>query len=842
MRLLLRWLADAISDIQLALRGFRNSPALAFVIVVTVALGIGANMTVFSIADTLLLKMLPVPEPDRLVQILQPTLSARSASGSRIGTGYDDRFTFEHYREIRQILLPLAELLSDAAPSSPEAVVDGAVETIQHSAVSGNYFSALGVNAALGRLMDSRIDDEPGRHPEALISYQLWTRRFARDPNVIGRTLQIDATRFEIIGVTEPGYFGLQIGSMTDVWTPIIMETARLRTGFPRWRLIARLRPGIKAEQALSLLQVWFRSRVADQFANRSGDPAQSQFIKTAQIRIIPAAKGVSPLREKYGNPIRLVFALVGVVLMLTCANVSGLLLARADRRQREMAIRRSVGAARNRIVRQLLAESFLLAGIATLIGALAARWAVPILIALLAASDTPVQLKVETDARLVTFAVAVCTFATLACGILPAFRASGVDILSPLKHGARQVTVVSAWQTRFLAGTQIALSLVLLMMSALFVRTLVNLKQLDPGFDRENVVLAYVHFRARVSDAQISQAWQELIRRVRAIGGVESTSISIGGPLLAARWAGELRFADASRNDNLPVAWFVPVSPEFFRTFGRSLVKGRDFESRDFSPSAQGVAIVNETMARQFFGANNPIGRRLNDFGVNAPPNSPTLEIVGVAPDMKFDSMRSPPPAILYLPFTQQGSNHPIALTAMGLALRTRLDSGSLGRVLRQELAAVNPAFVLTKITTQNRLVDDILISERLLATVGSFFAVIALLIASIGLYGTVSYSVTRRTREIGIRMALGAHQRQVLGMVLFEALLTVAVGIAFGAPAAVLTARPVANLLFEIKPQDPVTLLVTTGLLLAISLIAALIPALRASRTAPIEALRSE
>lgn len=536
MQLRARLLLETFDDIRHAFRGFRRSPGLVFSIVLTLALGIGANVTVFSIADAVLLKMLPVPEPERLVQILQPTPPARSGVRSTIGDGFDDRFTFEQFREMQKMLAPVAELLTDAAPSTTEAVLGGATETIRQSAVSGNYFRALAVNAVLGSVMAPGIDNEPGQHPQAVISHGFWKRRFAQDPNVIGRILQIGATHFEIIGVIEPGFFGLQVGSLIDVWTPITMETGRLRSGFPRWRLIARLRPDITPQTAMAPLQVWYGSRVAELLANRSkSDPGLVQFIKTAQLKTIPAAKGMSPLRKQYGEPIRILFALVAAVLLLACANVSSLLLARADGRQREMAVRLSIGASRGRILRQLFCESLLLAGIAAIVGTLAVHWTAPVLIALLAPSETPVQLQLDFDARLVGFLVTVLVFATIACGIVPALRASRDDIHSALKRATVQAAFVNMWQSRFLVGIQMALSLVLLITSALFVRTLLNLKTLDPGFDRNNVVWAYVQFRALATDDQLTLAWQDVLRRMTAIPGVESASVSIGGPLLAA-------------------------------------------------------------------------------------------------------------------------------------------------------------------------------------------------------------------------------------------------------------------------------------------------------------------
>jgi predicted permease len=425
---------------------------------------------------------------------------------------------------------------------------------------------------------------------------------------------------------------------------------------------------------------------------------------------------------------------------------------------------------------------------------------------------------------------------------MIPALRASSVGVDAALKSGTALASTSYTWQSRGLVVLQISLSLVLLLVSAMFVRTLVNLRTLDVGFDRRNVVLATVQYRARASDDQLYVAWHELLRRVTAIPGIEAASASVGGPLLPPRRAGEPRIAGAPWDYTLPPSWFVPVSANYLRTFGGSLVKGRDFEPRDFEPTSPAVTIINLTMARRFFGDENPIGRKLNDYGPNPPQDAQMLEIIGVANDMKFDSLRNAPPSMVYVPFTQKGVRLKVGLDMMGLSLRTRHDSGSLERVLRRELAAANPAFNLRSVTTQSKLVDDTLIRERLLATVGSFFGFLALLLAGIGLYGVTSYSVTRRTQEIGIRMALGAGWQRLMRMVVGEALVTAALGAVIGVTAGIFAARVFAGLLFGLKPEDPVTIMLAAGLLLGTSLVAAVVPALRACRASPMDALRTE
>jgi predicted permease len=831
----LGWLDDAVQDLRYAFRTFRRAPGFVLAALLTLTIGIGANSTVFSIADAVLLKMLPVREPQRLFQIQQPMAL----------TGlYFDRFSFPDYRDMQQAVNGFADLATERETFTSQVSIDDAPDKVRRSPVSGNYFSLLGVRPALGRTFAPAIDNEMGRHPEAVISYAFWKRRFGLDPQALGRIIRVGDTEFRIIGVTEPGFFGLQIGSMTDVWTPVIMDPERwLRfRGRTFLRIVGRLKPGVKADQALAPLQVWYHRNQMEGLRTGSSDMPGSYVEKVAKLKlkIVPAAKGISPLRKQYGEPIEIVFAVVGVVLILACGNVANLLLARASARQREMAVRVSLGAGRPRLVRQLLTEGLVLAGAAAALGLLAARWTVPVLVAMLAPSDEPVQLAVGLDGRVLAFTMAVSLVTAIVFSLSPAMRASKVDVHSALKSGTRLSGAVPALQGRFLLAMQMALSFVLLVTSVLFVRTLVNLLALDPGFDRHHVILAGVTYTGKESGPALDLAWQELARRAAAIPGVESASTANGGPFVGASASLPLRVEGATGRPNLDPNWLVPVSANSFRTFGARLAMGRDFEPRDFAPGAPWVAIVNETAAHRHFGNQNPLGRRISDFDSNPPR---WVEVVGVAPDMRFDSLRSAPPAMIYFPFPQAAfavaGGSPRIMT---LELRVRGATGSLARALRREVAAANPGFALGDIVSQDKLVEDTLIRERLLATVGSFFGGIALLLAGIGLYGTMTYSVSRRTQEIGIRMALGATRRTVLGMVLGEALVTVTAGGVVGLAAALFVGRLLATLLFGLKAQDPATMLLAAALLAGTALAAAFIPALRACRTDPIEALRNE
>ena len=827
------WLMDAGRDVRYALRTLRRSPGFAMAAILTLALGIGANTAVFRIADTVLLKMLPVSDPERLVQILEPPV---------LGNVYRDATSFVIYREMQAAAAPYLDLAGEAQFNSTRAIVNGVSIPAERRWVTGNYFAVLGVRAALGRTFDPSIDNEIGRHPEAVISYAFWKRSFHLDPSAIGRTLQIGKEQYRIIGVAEPGFFGLVVGVIVDVWTPVIMrpEQQLRNRGIILLRTVGRLKPGVSAEQAQGPLDAWYQRMIADWMrtgTNSSRDlPGLLARVPQLHLKMEPMARGISKLRNDYGEPIEIVFAVVAVVLLLACGNVASLLLARAGARQREMAVRVSLGAGRMRLVRQLLTESLLLAGAAAVLGALAAVWTAPAIVRMLAPEDAPVHLPLAIDWRMLAFTALMSIATAVAFGIAPALRASKVEVHAALKSGARLAGGRAARQGRWLVGLQMALSLVLLVASGLFVRTLLNLKALNPGFDRRNLLLAEVHSDSPETGARLALAWQEALRRTAAIPGVESASASIGGPFGGASMSGPARVQGETDSAHLEMNWFIPISTNFFHTLDGRVAMGRDFEARDYEPGAPCVAIVSETMARHHFGNANPLGRKFEGLPMSC---SPSIEIVGVAADMKFDSLRKAPPPLIYVPYPQFDGSTPRIMT---IELRARRDTLSLGPALRRELAASNGSFGLTDVLTETKLVDDTLIRERLLATVGSFFGLIALLLAALGLYGTVGYAVSRRTQEIGIRMALGARQGQVLRMILAEAFRPVVVGAAAGAIGAVFAARLVTSLLFGVGPRDPSAILGPAALLAVTSLAAAFVPALRACRAAPVEALRNE
>jgi len=826
------WLTDFVRDFEYALRTLRRTPAFTVTVILTLGLGIGANTAIFSIADAVMLRRLPVREPERLFQVLRPEFNTG---------GYFDLFSFPNYQEMQEADSSLADLVAERTAAGPGPVLmDGSTrDTARRAEVSGNYFNVLGVGMAVGSGMRPEFDREPGRHPVAVISYSFWQRRFQMDRHVVGRSISIADVPFQIVGVAEPGFFGVQVGAMADVWTPVSMGPLR-RLRIPQLtylRILGRLRAGTDLERALAPLQVQYhRNREADLKSwPSSTPPALAERWLAQRLKIVPAARGISPLREQYGEPLEIVMMVVALVLLVACGNVANLFLARAGMRQREMAVRVSLGAGRLRLLRQLLTESLVLASAAAALGLLLARWSLPALVRLLAPADSPVELALHLDFRVLAFTALSAAATAILFGLFPAVRAANVEIHGALKSGTRLSAGAGGHAGRLMVAGQIALSLVLVAASGLFQRTLFNLNHLDTGFDRRNLIVAGVQFEGSAGNRVLDLAWEDLRHRVASIPGVESASLSVGTPFTGAYGNGALRIPGGRSAAKLAPCWFYAISQDYFRTIDSAMVTGRDLEPRDFAPGAPAVAVISESVAREYFGKENPVGRKIGNFEQE---DGSWTEVVGVARDMKFQNLRAPTPPIVYLPFTMAWSG----AKTLTLEVRVRRDTQSLAPALRRAATAAGAGFSFRDITTETKLIDDSLIRERLLATLGSFFGSLALLLAAIGLYGITAYMVTRRTPEIGIRMALGAARADVLRMVLREALLLVAAGAVAGVGAAYFAGRAVAGLLFGLKPGDPATTLGAIAVLAVTALGATAVPAWRASRTDPMIALRED
>jgi predicted permease len=806
-------------DLVYGWRVFGREPVFAAAVVATLALGIGVNTAVFRIADALLLRGLPVREPQSLFQVLQPD-----------GPGlqqYSELFAAADYAEFRDPAARFAQLAAETESREAQAALEGAPEEpVRRTSVSPNYFEALGVEPAIGRAFTPAGDSAA-----AILSYGFWTRRLDRDPHVLGRSLRIGSAVYVIVGVAEPAFSGIETGTFTDVWTTLGAQPPRSRS----LRLIGRLFPGATNEQAFGPMQAVFSQhmiRMVGHAPPGTPQPLIDRILKL-QLRLVSAANGISPLRGGNAAPLWIVFGLVALILLLACTTVATLFEARRTARWHEMAVRLSLGASRWRLSRQVLCEGLPIAAAAALAGLVLAHWTAPVLASRLTPSGLSIHLPGETDLRVLAFTAAVSLVTALLFGIVPAWHSSAVAPCAALGSG-RSRSAGGARLGKILVAIQVALSTVLVTGATLFVRTLVNLSTLDPGFESRNIVVADIQFRGADRAQRLALAWGDLLRRVAALPGVESVSLASGSAFNGAFGNGMLRLPGSPPDQRNGGCVFFSASPGFFTTSGIPLLEGRDFAPRDFDPASPPVAVISQSLARQFFHADHPVGRMFSNFEDNRPR---WIKVIGVVRDIRFENLRNPPPRVVYLPYTWP---HPSP--SLSVVLRARRDAGSLTAALRHEAAAASPDFTLRRVTTETTLIDGTLARERLLAVVASFFGALALLMAAVGLYGIMTITVAQRTGEIGIRMALGAVRGRVLGMILRESALVVLIGAAVGLPASLAAGRLLSTLLYGAKVTDLATVATSMALVLTGTVVAALVPARCAARTDPMAALRYE
>lgn len=815
-------------DLRYGLRMLLKNPGFAAVSVLSLALGIGANTAIFSLVDAVLLKMLPVKDPSQLV-----ALDVYIARGERNGISYP---MFEQLRARTTVFSGIFAaldgtsrlVLAGLAPGSQE-------EQAEVQLVSGEYFEVLGVNAVAGRTLTAADNQTPGAHPVAVLSYGFWQRRFAGDVSVIGKSITLKAQPFTIIGVTQPGFFGEAVGRAPDIWAPLMMQPAfergqsYLGAANRGWlRVMARLQPGvseIQAQAALTTLLGQIKSEPSE-FAKSSSH--------VSRIGLVAGGQGLSELRDKFAKPLGVLMAAVGLVLLIACANVANLLLARSAARQKEIGIRLALGAGRVRLIRQFLTESLLLASAGGILGLFFAWWGSRILLVLVSGNAAPIPIDVEPNARLLAFTFAVSLSTAFLFGLAPALIATRQEINSALK------TIVLARPrlslSRPLVVAQVALSLLLLAGAGLFVQTLRNLSTLDLGFAAEHIIQARFNPRSSgYKPEQYSELYRQLLKQLNSTPGVRSASLSGSGfrsgtsRTCCIAVEGYTHRADEDREIQI-----FSVTPGYFQTMELPLLLGRDFTPpEDVSKPNEfpKVAVINETMARFYFGQANPVGRRFG-WGDPAQTVKYDTEIVGVVKDANYGNLRGKTRSLIYFP--TQGENL--------LVVRVAGTPAAFLSTIRQEIQAVDKNLEITSIRTVPQILDQALVQEGLLAKLSSFFGLLALLLACIGLYGVMSYDVARRTHEIGVRMALGAPGGAVSRMVLREMLWLLTLGLLFGLAGAVATTKLIESLLFGLAPTDPPTLTLAVLLLLGVATITAWLPARRAARIDPLLALRHE
>jgi predicted permease len=841
---------EMFQDLRYGVRILLKSPGFTCVAVLTLALGIGANTAIFSLIDAVLLKMLPVKNPEQLV-LLNHTNSRTVSS----------RFSYSAYQQFRDHNDVLSGILA-YYPLRMTVSVDGRLETaVSGQLVTGNYYAALGINAALGRTIIPDDDRAPGESPVCVISHNYWQQRFARDPAVVGKTIHLSGTPFTIIGVTPHEFFGLEVGSSLDISIPVTMQKpvtpgipSFMQGGGDRFRVMGRLRPGVTIDQAQASLQLLYQRFLADRFARISdlpkGKKAPSQSMLEQRLTLVSGSRGMSELRRQFSQPLFVLMSVVALVLLIACANVAGLMLTRATARRKEIAVRLALGAGRLRLIRQLLTESVLLAGLGGLLGLFFTYWGTRLLLPLLSQGEFPLHLDLNPDNRVLGFTAAVAALTGLSFGLAPAFWATRIDLQATLKNDSQGQGGRGAHLTfgQVFIIAQVALSLMLLVGAGLFVRSLQKLKQVDAGFARENVLVLRLE---PVGSNNKTRGWprlnalyHELVRRVETLPGVRQASLVGYSPISRREWA--VMGQDADLNQVVYVQGYAPqageemrvhwmqVYPNSFATLGIPLVVGRDFTGQDDRES-QKVAVINESMASHFFGKENPLGRR---FGTGNPERSGEIEIIGVVKDAKYKSLREGDRPMFYLSFKQASTG----FGQMTLIVRTTGDPMPLAAAVQREARALDPVMPMFEVETLETQIAASLTQERLVATLSSVFGLLALFLSCLGLYGILSYAVARRTNEIGIRMALGAERRDVLWLVLRGALRLTLIGAALGIPAALAAAQLVSSQLFGISAADPLTICLATLALLAVAVVASYLPARRATRVDPLVALRYE
>jgi predicted permease len=820
------WLESLVADLRYAARGIRRSPGFALVVVLSLALGIGANTAIFSLTNALLLRSLPVPDPGSLVRIVQ-------------ASGTEEIFTNPLWEELRDRQDVFSGMFAYAGRRF-DLSTGGLVRRASGALVSGGFFPTLGVVPAAGRLLGPS-DDRPGCPSAAVVSDGFARREYGGDA-AVGRTLTLDGQTFSIVGVAEPGFSGINVGSSVDVYVPLCTEPVLV--GDPdvlsaqsRWylQLVGRLKEGVTPEQAEARVQALAPSIYEETLPEHYATDDQEAYLGT-MLEVLPAPTGLSSRRDRYGRALMILTAIVALVLLVACANIANLLLARAAARQQESAMRQALGAGRARLVRQLLTETVLLSLIGAAMGVLFAGWASRLLVDLLARRGDSFWLDLSPDGRVLGFTLAVAVATGLLFGLAPAWSAAKADPLATTRGGARGLP---GGGVRHRAGKalvlgQVAVSLVLVVSAGLLVGSFRTLSTLDPGFRREGVMLVHADFaNAGFEGERRAVARRELLGRLRALPGVETAATSMITPVGGMMWTELIAGTGYTPNERTDaMAYFNTVSGSYFSTLGTPLLAGRDLREAD-GEGAPRVAVVNRAFVERFFGGESPLGQAFSTRDGDS--TSDPVEVVGVVGDAKYNSLREEPPPTVYLPFGQGDEFG----SGVSIVLRSDVPPDALSTGVQQAVAEVSPEITLDVTSLSDQLAAS-LTRSRLLATLSGFFGVLALLLAVIGLYGTLSYAVTRRRGEIGVRMALGASARSVLRMVFTEAGLLVLGGIVVGGVVTLATMRLIASFLYGVEPTDPVTFAVATGVLALTALGAALLPAARAAAVEPIEVLR--
>ena len=839
------------NDIRFALRTLRKSPVFTVVAILSLALGIGANTAIFTLLDQVLLRLLPVKDPQQLVGL--------KMDGFHYGSNWGmNAMSYPMYHDFSEHNSVFSGMFC-RFPYSMSVTFQGNTERVQGELVSGTYFRVLGIGAAAGRTFTPDDDRLRDGHPVVMLSYAYWKTRFAGDPGAVGRTMIVNGHSYTVVGVAQRGFDGLEFGFPMKVFLPVMMKAQvtpnwdAIRSRRQRWvNAYGRLKPGVTPRQAEAALQPFFHSMLEMETREpefRNAPPlARERFLKNV-IRVVPGSQGHSWVRGQLMTPLWVLMALTGGVLLIACANVASLLVAKATARHKEMAIRLAMGAGRGRIIAQLLVESLLLSLAGGVLGLVIAVALDHALMAFLPPETLTLKISAVPDFRILLFTLGVSVLTGVVFGLIPALRCTNPDLAPTLKDQAGGVVSGGA-QVRLrklLVAAQVTLSLLLLTGAGLFVRSLHNLRVLGPGFRTENLVAFNINPSLSGYDVPKAKVfYRRLIEEIAAMPGVQTCSLAAQRILEDDEWDSWVTIEGFTpKPGDYPDPFMNSISPGYFATLNVPIVAGRDFTSKDTEEVQHGekpddksprVVIVNEKFARRFFGgAMNAVGRRVG-FGID-PGTKTDMEVVGVIGDIKYTNLRDEIPIQMFIPY--MASNYVAGMTVYA---RTTMDAEQFFPSVRRKVRELDANLPLYGMRSMDEQLSNSLLIDRLIASLSAIFGFLATLLAAIGLYGVMAYTVERRTREIAVRMALGAFRKDVVWLVMREVLLLVAVGVAGGVVAAVALTRFVQSQLFGLSPHDPLTLVLAAVGLAAVACAAGCIPAMRASRVDAMQALRYE
>ena len=833
---------DLRRDLIYAARQLRKSPGFTLIAVLMLALGIGANTAIFSLMNAILLRNLPVNHPEQLVFFGE---TRATGSTNFFPSGSTQAFSYSFYRQfqkVNRVFSDVAAIQSFLVESHGRAAGAADLEKLKVELVSGTYFRTLGVNAAVGRVFTAADDQTPGAHPVAVANASWSRNHLGAGETLAGKTVTIGSTLYTIIGIAPPQFFGVTVGQSPDLWIPLTMQRQICpdRYGleddlFRSLHVIGRLKPGVSAQQAQANTNLVFR-QILRSYVGPQPSQEQLNDIRRAHIDLTPAQTGRSELRREFASPLRILMVVVVLVLLIACANVANLLLARAAARQREIALRMSLGAERRRLILQLLTESALLGVLASALGIVFAWSAGRLLVALVSAGSDLLPLRVAHDLRVLGFTAAVGIATVLLFGTAPALRGTGLVLSESLRAGRGVITAFRNRLARGLVVGQVALSVVLLIGAGLFLRSLVNVSEIQVGFDRQNVL----RFRVDAAtagyqpDERLDSVLSRVEQRVASLPGIRGASFALsvfdGGG-----WSGDdVKVPGMPASAEKPRVDFNLVGPQYLDVMRMPVILGRGLTERDNTASRK-VAVINQTMARECFPGASPVGRT---FGIGDDPELQNIEVVGVVKDAKYMTLEEQQMAAAFFPHAQ----YPRMEYLHNLVVRYSGEPAWIVPAIRRAVAEINPNLPVGDVRLLTEMVDDFTLNRRLVAQLSSLFGVLAALLAAIGIYGVMSYGITRRTNEFGIRMALGAKRRDVLWVVLRQTLALAIAGAAVGFGLALASGRLVEDLLFGVKATNPLVMGAAVAGMIAVALLAGYIPARRATRIEPSAALRYE